>query len=53
MMSVGLHCRISGRPGRIIALKKFLEYIEKSDDVWVAKRMDIAKFWIEEIEPKI
>jgi peptidoglycan/xylan/chitin deacetylase (PgdA/CDA1 family) len=53
MMSVGLHCRISGRPGRIVALRKFLEYIQNSDDVWIAKRMDIAKFWVEEIEPKL
>ena len=46
MMSVGLHCRIIGRPGRIQSLKKFLDYILKFDKVWICKRVDIAKFWI-------
>ncbi len=45
MMSVGMHCRLLGRPGRIMALKKFLDHIEKFDRVWVCKRMDIAKHW--------
>lgn len=45
MMSVGMHCRLLGRPGRIMALKKFLDYIENFDRVWVCKRMDIAKHW--------
>ena len=46
MMSVGLHCRLIGRPGRIQSLKKFLEYVLKHDDVWLCKRIDIAKHWI-------
>ena len=47
MMSVGLHCRLIGRPGRIQSLKKFLDYVLKFDDVWICKRVDIAKHWIE------
>jgi len=46
MMSVGLHCRLIGRPGRIQSLKKFLDYILKFDDIWICKRIDIAKHWI-------
>ena len=46
MMSVGLHCRIIGKPGRIQALKKFLDYIKKHKNVWICKRGDIAKHWI-------
>ena len=46
MMSVGLHCRLIGRPGRIQSLKKFLDYALKFNDVWICKRLDIAKHWI-------
>ena len=46
MMSVGLHCRLIGRPGRIQSLKKFLNYVLKHKDVWICKRIDIAKHWI-------
>ena len=46
MMSVGLHCRIIGKPGRVQALKKFLNYIKKHKNVWICKRIDIAKHWI-------
>ncbi|MDA8831999.1 allantoinase PuuE [Candidatus Pelagibacter bacterium] len=46
MMSVGLHCRIIGKPGRIQSLKKFLDYILKYEDIWICKRVDIAKHWI-------
>ena len=46
MMSVGLHCRIIGRPGRFQSLKKFLDYVLKFDDVWICKRIDIARHWI-------
>jgi len=46
MMSVGLHCRLIGRPGRFQALKKFIDYVLKFDDVWICKRVDIAKHWI-------
>jgi len=46
MMSIGLHCRLIGRPGRIQSLKKFLNYVLKYDDVWICKRIDIAEHWI-------
>ena len=46
MMSVGLHCRLIGKSGRIQSLKKFLDYITKHEDVWICKRIDIAKHWI-------
>ena len=45
MMSIGLHPRIIGRPGRINGLKKLLDYISISEKTWVAKREEIAKFW--------
>ena len=45
MMSVGLHCRLAGKPGRIEALRKFMEYASSHDDVWFAKRIDIANHW--------
>ena len=45
MMSIGLHCRIIGRPGRFASLVKFLNYIEQFEDVWVCKREDIAQHW--------
>ena len=46
MMSIGLHCRIIGKPGRIQSLKKFLDYITGLDKVWICKREEIAKHWI-------
>ena len=46
MMSVGLHCRLIGRPGRIQSLRKFLNYVLNFKDVWICKRIDIAKHWI-------
>jgi putative urate catabolism protein len=45
MMSVGLHCRLAGRPGRATGLAKFLDHIAKFDRVWVATRLDIARHW--------
>jgi putative urate catabolism protein len=45
MMSVGLHCRLAGRPGRAAAVIRFLDYIGGRDDVWVARRIDIARHW--------
>lgn len=45
MMSVGLHCRLVGRPGRIASLARFLDYIASKDRVWVATRLDIARHW--------
>ncbi len=52
MMSVGLHCRLAGRPGRAAAVRKFLKYVSKKDDVWVATRLDIAKHWREQHPPE-
>jgi len=48
MMSVGLHCRLSGRPGRAAALARFLDYIGDHDNVWVCRRLDIAQHWMEQ-----
>lgn len=45
MMSIGLHCRLAGRPGRTAALERFLDYIASHDRVWVARRLDIARHW--------
>jgi len=45
LMSVGLHCRISGRPGRFAALEAFLRYVRSHDDVWLCRRIDIARHW--------
>ena len=47
MMNIGLHCRLVGRPGRALALEKFLDYVQSHDKVWVAKRVDIARHWRE------
>ncbi|MDX2319918.1 MAG: allantoinase PuuE [Moritella sp.] len=46
MMSVGLHCRLIGRPGRIASLKRFLDYVKQHDDVWLCTREQIANHWI-------
>ncbi len=51
MMSVGLHTRVTGRPGRIVALRRLLEYVRGFDDVWIATREEIARYWIEQVEP--
>jgi putative urate catabolism protein len=45
MMSIGLHCRLAGRPGRAAALARFLDYVAGHDKVWVARRIDIATHW--------
>ena len=46
MMSVGLHCRLSGRPGRAAALERFLDHVVRHQDVWVCRRADIARHWL-------
>ena len=46
MLSIGMHCRLLGRPGRMRSLQKFLDYIQAHDKVWVCRRADIAKHWI-------
>lgn len=48
MMSVGLHCRLAGRPGRAAAVAKFLDYVQSKQRVWVATRLDIARHWVRE-----
>lgn len=45
MMSVGLHCRLAGRPGRTAALARFLDYVQSHENVWICRRVDIARHW--------
>lgn len=45
MMSIGLHCRLAGRPGRLAALRRFVDYVQSQDNVWFARRIDIAEHW--------
>ncbi|TAL52242.1 allantoinase PuuE [Pandoraea sp.] len=45
MLSIGMHCRLLGRPGRFRALQRFLDHIERHDRVWVCRRIDIARHW--------
>jgi putative urate catabolism protein len=47
MMSIGLHCRLAGRPGRAASLARFLDYVAKHEQVWVCRRLDIARHWRE------
>jgi OHCU decarboxylase len=51
MMSIGLHFRLVGRPGRAAALARFLDYVQSHDRVWVATRLDIARHWIKHHPP--
>ena len=51
MMSVGLHCRLVGRPGRAAALARFLDYVQSQDRVWICRRLDIARHWHEHHRP--
>lgn len=46
MLSIGMHCRLLGRPGKFRALQRFLDYIEQYDRVWVCRRQDIADHWL-------
>jgi putative urate catabolism protein len=52
MLSIGLHCRIIGRPGRFAALIKFLDYVTQFPDIWVARRVDIARHWLANYPPR-
>ena len=45
MLSVGLHCRIVGRPARAASLERFLDHVQAHDQVWIARRIDIAEHW--------
>jgi OHCU decarboxylase len=51
MLSIGLHCRLAGRPGRVQALKRFLQYAQGHDDVWFATREQIAQHWMTQHPP--
>jgi putative urate catabolism protein len=51
MMSVGLHCRLAGRPGRSSALERFLDYGQNTADVWLTRRIDIANHWHDQHRP--
>jgi peptidoglycan/xylan/chitin deacetylase (PgdA/CDA1 family) len=46
MLSIGLHCRLAGRPGRIAALEQFLDYVLRHEHVWICRRIDIARHWL-------
>ncbi|SPD68980.1 Allantoinase (plasmid) [Cupriavidus taiwanensis] len=48
MLSVGMHCRLLGRPGRFRALQRFLDYVQGHDKVWICRRVDIARHWAQE-----
>ncbi len=52
MLSIGLHCRLIGRPGRVMALKRFLEYARSFSDVWFATRLQIAEHWAQTHPPQ-
>jgi putative urate catabolism protein len=52
MMSVGLHCRLAGRPGRFRALQRFLDYVQAHEQVWICRRIDIARHWIDRHPPQ-
>ena len=45
MLSIGMHCRVLGRPGRLRSLQRFLDYVQQHDRVWVCRRIDIARHW--------
>ncbi|MCK9687892.1 allantoinase PuuE [Scleromatobacter humisilvae] len=45
MMSIGMHCRLLGRPGRMRALQRFLDHVQRHERVWIARRIDIARHW--------
>jgi len=47
MMNVGVHVRISGRPGRTVALERFIRYAKNKPKVWIAPRVEIAKWWLD------
>jgi allantoinase len=52
MLSIGLHCRLVGRPGRIAALERFLDHVQLHDKVWIARRVDIARHWMQNFPPQ-
>ncbi|MBO6509860.1 MAG: allantoinase PuuE, partial [Roseibium sp.] len=52
MMSIGLHCRLAGRPGKIAALRKFVEHIQAHEGVWCPRRIEIARHWADQHPPQ-
>ena len=52
MMSVGLHCRLAGRPGRTDGLRRFLDHVARFDNVWICRRLDVARHWHETHPPR-
>jgi peptidoglycan/xylan/chitin deacetylase (PgdA/CDA1 family) len=46
MMSIGLHCRVVGRPGRFASLVRFLDHVQARPEVWICRRIDIARHWM-------
>lgn len=53
MMSIGLHCRLVGRPGRAAALARFLDYVQEHSHIWLCRRVDIAQHWHAQHPPKV
>ncbi len=51
MMSVGLHARLAGKPGRIAALARFIDYVQSHDRVWICRRLDLAQHWLKHHPP--
>lgn len=51
LLNIGLHCRIAGRPGRFMALQRFLDYVQQHEDAWLCRRVDIARHWHQEFLP--
>jgi peptidoglycan/xylan/chitin deacetylase (PgdA/CDA1 family) len=51
MLSIGLHCRLVGRPARVAALERFLDHVQAHEKVWIARRIDIARHWIAHFPP--
>ena len=47
MLSIGMHCRLLGRPGRIVALQRFLDHVQRHEQVWICRRIDIARHWLQ------
>lgn len=52
MLSIGLHCRLVGRPGRIAALARFIDHVQSRDSVWIPRRIDIARHWQANFSPR-
>jgi putative urate catabolism protein len=51
MLSIGLHCRLVGRPARMASLERFLDHVQSHDRVWIARRVDIARHWVAHFPP--